>query len=96
MTDKQPPRPAAPTVLAKTSGGCALLFNYQKGEGLPPHTHVGQTVIVAVLHGQLQLNIDEQAQILMAGEVFTSQTTGLFSSLALTDETRILITLLEC
>lgn len=97
MTHHEPqlPRPVAPTVLAKTPGGRALLFEYQKGEGLPPHTHAGQLVIVAVLSGQLQLSIDGKQHRLDAGEVTTVQSEGHFSSLALEDHTRVLVTLLD-
>lgn len=89
------PRPAAPTVLAKTSGGRALLFHYAAGEGLPPHQHAGQTVIVAVLRGKIRVTVDGTPHELAAGEVTTVQTEGFFSSLALEDETRVLVTLLE-
>lgn len=91
----QAPRPAAPTVLAKTSAGRCLLFDYAKGEGLPPHTHAGQTVVVAVLRGKVRLTIDDVPHEFGAGEVQTVQTEGFFSSLALEDGTRVLVTLLQ-
>ncbi|WP_339097558.1 cupin domain-containing protein [Deinococcus sp. VB343] len=89
------PRPAAPTVLAKTATARALLFEYQQGEGLPPHTHAGQIVVVAVLSGQLQLTVDGQVHTLGGGEVTKVQTSGYFSSLALQGGTRVLVTLLN-
>lgn len=88
-------RPKAPTILAKGAGGRALLFEYQSGEGLPPHTHAGQTVVVAVLRGQLQLTVAEDTQVHKAGEVVTLHSEGLFSSVALENDTHVLITLLE-
>lgn len=91
----QEPRPKAPEVLVKAAGGRALLFHYQTGEGLPPHTHAGQAVIVAVLQGRMRLNVDDQQIELNAGEVQTVQTEGYFSSLALEDDTKVLVTLLQ-
>ena len=87
------PRPAAPEVLAKTEGGRALLFHYRTGEGLPPHTHAGQAVIVAVLRGRLRLTVEGQDTELMAGEVLHTRSEGHFSSLAL--DTKVLVTLLS-
>lgn len=91
----QSPRPAAPTVLAKTATARCLLFDYAQGEGLPPHTHAGQTVIVAVLRGRVRLTIDDVPHEFGAGEVKTVQTEGFFSSLALEDDTRVLVTLIS-
>lgn len=87
-------RPAAPQVLARALGGRTLLFEYQVGEGLPPHTHPGQAVVVAVLCGRLRLSVDGQTRELPAGEVTCVQTDGFFSSQALEDPTRVLVTLL--
>lgn len=89
------PRPVAPEVLVKAAGGRALLFQYQTGEGLPPHTHADQAVIVAVLSGRLQLTVAGQASALKAGDVRHVQSGGPFSSLALEDHTRVLVTLIE-
>lgn len=89
------PRPTAPEVLVKAPGGRALLFHYQAGEGLPPHTHADQAVVVAVLSGQLELRVGEARHHLRAGDVRQVQTQGLFSSLALEDGTTVLVTLLD-
>lgn len=89
------PRPTAPEVLVKAAGGRALLFDYQAGEGLPPHTHAGQAVVVAVLRGALELRVGEERHHLEAGAVRHLQTEELFSSLALEDGTRVLVTLIE-
>ncbi|WP_161884247.1 cupin domain-containing protein [Deinococcus alpinitundrae] len=88
-------RPAAPQVLVKAPGGRALLFEYREGEGLPPHTHAGQAVVVAVLCGRLRLSVDGKLHELSAGEVSQAQTDGFFSSQALEDGTRVLVTLLD-
>ena len=90
-----PIRPAAPQVLVKAPGGRALLFEYRAGQGLPPHTHAGQAVVVAVLGGRLRLHVDGQPRDLAAGEVTHVQTDGFFSSQALEDGTRVLVTLLD-
>lgn len=87
-------RPAAPEVLAKTEGGRALLFHSRTGEGLPPHTHAGQAVIVAVLRGRLRLTVEGNDTDLAAGEVMHTCGQGHFSSLALEDDTKVLVTLL--
>lgn len=89
------PRPTAPEVLVKAAGGRALLFDYQAGEGLPPHTHAGQAVVVAVLRGGLDLRVGEQSERLRAGDVRRLQTREMFSSVALEDGTRVLVTLIE-
>lgn len=89
------PRPTAPEVLAKTEGGRALLFHYRTGEGLPPHTHAGQAVIVAVLRGRLRLTVEGEDTELTAGEVLHTRGEGHFSSLALEDDTKVLVTLLN-
>lgn len=62
---------------------------------MPPHTHAGQTVVVAVLRGRVRLTIDDLPHELGAGEVKTVQTEGFFSSLALEDGARALVTLLQ-
>lgn len=93
MTDN--PRPAAPNILAKTASARALLFDYAAGEGLPPHKHSGQVVVVAALRGKIRVTVDGEAHELAAGEVTTVQTEGFFSSLALEDGTRVLVTLLD-
>ncbi|MCP2014380.1 quercetin dioxygenase-like cupin family protein [Deinococcus sp. HSC-46F16] len=89
------PRPLSPQVLVKTPAGRALLFEYRVGEGLPPHTHAGQAVVVAVLRGRLRLSVDGREHEVPAGEVLHLQTSGLFSSRALEDGTRVLVTLLD-
>lgn len=91
----QEPRPKAPEVLVKAPGGRALLFQYQRGEGLPPHTHAEQAVIVAVLRGRLRLTVDERPLEVSAGEVQHVQTAGFFSSMALEDDTKVLVTLIN-
>ncbi|MDL2344859.1 cupin domain-containing protein [Deinococcus sp. MIMF12] len=95
MSSDPTPRPVPPQVLVKAPGGRALLFEYREGEGLPPHTHARQAVVVAVLRGRLRLSVDGQARDVPAGEVLQVETTGLFSSRALEDGTRVLVTLLE-
>ena len=85
-------RSAAPQLLVKAPGGRALLFEHQLGDGLPPHTHAGQAVVVAVLRGRLRLTVEGQPHELAAGEVMHVQTDGLLSSVALHDGTRVLIT----
>lgn len=87
------PRPKAPEVLVKAPGGRALLFHYGAGEGLPPHTHAGQAVVVAVLRGRLRLNVADQVHEVSAGEVKHVETDSFFSSLALQDDTKVLVTL---
>lgn len=95
MSTDATPRPVAPRMLVKAPAGRALLFEYRAGEGLPPHTHAGQAVVVAVLRGRLRLSVDGQDHEVPAGEVLHVQTTGLFSSRALEDGTRVLVTLLD-
>lgn len=87
-------RAQPPEVLFRGSGGRCLLFHFRNGEGLPPHTHAGQGVVVAALAGRVRFEIDGQSLELAAGEC-RAVSGNTFSSQAQEDGTRLLVSLIS-
>lgn len=86
-------RAAPPEVLVRTEHGRSLLFSLDAGEGVPEHTHPGQTVVLAVLAGRVDVTRDSAAS-LNAGEVITHDGAQPLSMMAAQAGTRVLVTLL--
>ena len=86
---------AAPQVLAATSGGRALLFTLEAGQGLAPHRHPGARVVLAVLSGEVEVRAGEAgAQTVGAAGVVTHDGDHSIGVLAL-QPARLLITVLK-
>lgn len=92
MTQPPPQRAPAPQVLFAGSGGRALLFDLGQGEGLPPHSHRDQGVVLAVLLGQVRFEVDGHPQQLSAGEHVATR--GETFSMQALEPSRVLVALI--
>jgi quercetin dioxygenase-like cupin family protein len=87
------PHGIASRVLAKTGGGSATLFAFEKGQGLAEHTSPFDA-LVFILEGSMTLTIGGQAVNAPAGGV-TRMPAGIPHALEAGERTRMLLVMLR-